>query len=273
MSSEYDIQDILGNMPCDTYDAVDKLIKTIGEYDEEISQKNGEIDRLANNFETVKARNGELIARTEGLEKDRSVQAKVVRETLDENERLRKLIRSKDVSIKELVDMAKKRDGSQREIDIVKAESDSWEQKFKKAEKYNQTLLESEKGLLEQVRSLIETVDELRFDKKELKGLEKEKKRADAWVKAVRDLAREIGIEDDDSDGSIKDWRDITHMVRQAIEKFGKVDLGEEKKTYQGVEVHDDLIASLQWQAAAVPYVYTRDNKEFSDALRTMKGM
>ena len=45
--------------------------------------------------------------------------------------------------------------------------------------------------------------------------LEKETGRADAWVKAVRDLARELGTPDEDSNGSIQDWKRITAKAKQ----------------------------------------------------------
>ena len=43
---------------------------------------------------------------------------------------------------------------------------------------------------------------------------ERETKRADAWVAAARDIARELGFEDDESDGSIKDWNFICSKLR-----------------------------------------------------------
>ena len=46
-------------------------------------------------------------------------------------------------------------------------------------------------------------------------NLEKETVRADAWVNAARDLARELVTPDEDSYGSIPDWRRITAKARQ----------------------------------------------------------
>lgn len=48
--------------------------------------------------------------------------------------------------------------------------------------------------------------------------LARETARADAWVKEVRDLARELGIADEDSNGSIHDWRHVKYKLRQLAE-------------------------------------------------------
>ena len=53
--------------------------------------------------------------------------------------------------------------------------------------------------------------------------LEKETGRADAWVKAVRDLARELGTPDEDSNGSIQDWKRITAKAKQVKELEAKL--------------------------------------------------
>lgn len=54
--------------------------------------------------------------------------------------------------------------------------------------------------------------------------LARETARADAWVKEVRDLARELGIADEDSNGSIHDWRHVKYKLRQLAELQAKHD-------------------------------------------------
>lgn len=46
---------------------------------------------------------------------------------------------------------------------------------------------------------------------------EKETRRADAWVKAARDLSRELGMADDESDGSIRDWQHIRSKLQMRL--------------------------------------------------------
>lgn len=58
--------------------------------------------------------------------------------------------------------------------------------------------------------------------------LDKETVRADAWVKATRDLARELGTPDEDSNGSIQDWKRITAKVKQVKELEAKLDKARE---------------------------------------------
>lgn len=50
----------------------------------------------------------------------------------------------------------------------------------------------------------------------ERKALEKEARRADCWVKAARDAAQALGLEADDSKGSIQDWKLITGTLKRA---------------------------------------------------------
>ena len=66
------------------------------------------------------------------------------------------------------------------------------------------------------------------------KQLDKEKKRADSWVDEVRNLARDIGNPDEDSNGSIQDWKRIkgkldelqnqNDVMRDALEEIASYD-------------------------------------------------
>lgn len=56
--------------------------------------------------------------------------------------------------------------------------------------------------------------------------LARETARADAWVKEVRDLARELGIADEDSNGSIHDWRHVKYKLRQLAELQQDAEIG-----------------------------------------------
>jgi hypothetical protein len=52
-----------------------------------------------------------------------------------------------------------------------------------------------------------------------LKKLKKETERAIAWEKWARDLARELGIGDNDSNGSIHDAKTIKHYALRGLNK------------------------------------------------------
>ena len=72
--------------------------------------------------------------------------------------------------------------------------------------------------------------------------LEKETGRADAWVKAVRDLARELGTPDEDSNGSIQDWKRITAKAKQVAELTAKLD-----KAREALKYLDDAFDNEMW--------------------------
>ena len=75
------------------------------------------------------------------------------------------------------------------------------------------------------VNSYVPLITELQGQIAELTAkLDKETVRADAWVKAARDLARELGTPDEDSNGSIQDWKRITAKAKQVAELTAKLD-------------------------------------------------
>lgn len=92
----------------------------------------------------------------------------------------------------------------------------------------------------------------------------KETKRADAWVKAARDLARELGVEDDDSNGSIHDWRHIRSVLKMRLDRLREVEartvercakvLDERCQYYGGADAKNTptIGNALFWAAAAI---------------------
>ena len=72
--------------------------------------------------------------------------------------------------------------------------------------------------------------------------LERETGRADAWVEAVRDLARELGTPDEDSNGSIQDWKRITAKAKQVAELTAKLD-----KAREALKYLDDAFDNEMW--------------------------
>jgi hypothetical protein len=87
----------------------------------------------------------------------------------------------------------------------------------------------SRKALLEEVKQWLEDKDDnssiydVITNAPTIEADSGEKQRADSWVDAVRDLARELGIADEDSNGSIYDWKHIKRIALKNEADSGEV--------------------------------------------------
>jgi len=51
----------------------------------------------------------------------------------------------------------------------------------------------------------------------------KEKGRADSWVQAVRELCNQLGYPEEDSNGSIWDWKQITYHAKEHLKLHASI--------------------------------------------------